>query len=358
MVLDEATAFVDPENEALIQEAIGSLTEEKTLVVVAHRLSTITGADRILVVEEGRISARGTHEELLEGSETYRTLWQAHEEAQQRATADVRTERSGVPKVGSYVEQKPAEPPENPYEGLEGESFIKMVLRLAGKYRRDYVRRALPLQFLEGAVFSAPVVFVFLTLLELFRDEVSLGRVYLYVGGILLSFALLALFNYLATGVLYRVDGGTKNDLRLYIGEHLRRLPLGYFTRRDTGRINALVTNDIMQLDYVTSTAQFVRAVVSPALTLIILLLVDWRMALAAFAGIPLFLLVLWWGDGVFKKVWREQTAARTEANSRMIEYIRASPSCGPSTSAASAPGASRGRWTATAGPAPTPRRS
>jgi len=326
VVLDEATAFVDPENEAQIQEALGSLIEEKTLVVVAHRLSTITGADRILVVEDGRISARGTHEELLEGSETYRTLWEAHEEAQERATADVRAARDGVPKVGTYVERKPAEPPENPYAGLEGESFVRMVLRLAGRRRRDYVRRALPLQFLEGVVFSAPVVFVFLTLLELFRDEVSLGRVYLYVGGILLSFALLAFFNYLATGVLYRVDGGTKNDLRLYIGEHLRRLPLGYFTRRDTGRINALVTNDIMQLDYVTSTAQFVRAVVSPALTFVVLLLIDWRMALAAFAGIPLFLLVLWWGDGVFEKVWREQTAARTEANSRMIEYIRGIP--------------------------------
>ncbi len=326
VVLDEATAFVDPENEALIQEAIGSLTEEKTLVVVAHRLSTITGADQILLVEDGRISARGTHEELLERSETYRTLWNAHEEAQERATADVRAERAEVPKVRAYVEQKPAELPENPYRSLEGESFVGMVLRLAGRHRRDYVRRALPLQFLEGVVFSAPVVLVFLTLLELFRDEVSLGRVYGYVGGILLSFALLALFNYLATGVLYKVDGGAKNDLRLYIGEHLRRLPLGYFTRRDTGRINALVTNDVMQLDYVTSTAQFVRAVVSPALTLVVLLLIDWRMALATFAGVPLFLLVLWWGDGVFKKVWREQTVARTEANSRMIEYIRGIP--------------------------------
>ena len=78
VVLDEATAFADPENEARIQRSIARLAKDKTLVVIAHRLSTVTAADVIHVVDDGRIVARGTHEELLEASELYASMWKAH----------------------------------------------------------------------------------------------------------------------------------------------------------------------------------------------------------------------------------------------------------------------------------------
>mgnify|MGYP002578596800 FL=1 len=78
VVLDEATAYADPENEAVIQEAVGRLTEGKTLVVVAHRLSTIVGADKIAVVDDGRIEAQGTHDELMAGCPLYAGMWAAH----------------------------------------------------------------------------------------------------------------------------------------------------------------------------------------------------------------------------------------------------------------------------------------
>ena len=78
VILDEATSFTDPENEAKIQEAIAELTRGKTLLVIAHRLSTIKNADRILLIEKGRIAQSGTHEELLESSDLYRDMWQAH----------------------------------------------------------------------------------------------------------------------------------------------------------------------------------------------------------------------------------------------------------------------------------------
>ena len=65
VILDEATAFIDPENEAIVQKAISALTAGKTLIVIAHRLSTITGADNIVIVNAGNIEAQGTHEQLL-----------------------------------------------------------------------------------------------------------------------------------------------------------------------------------------------------------------------------------------------------------------------------------------------------
>ena len=78
VILDEATAFTDPENEDKLQQSIDRLTQGKTLIVIAHRLSTIMYADQILVLEDGQITARGTHEQLLTSSETYLDMWKAH----------------------------------------------------------------------------------------------------------------------------------------------------------------------------------------------------------------------------------------------------------------------------------------
>lgn len=78
VILDEATAFTDPENESALQKSIAELTKGKTLLVIAHRLSTIKNADNIILLENGRISAQGTQNELLEKSGLYRKMWNAH----------------------------------------------------------------------------------------------------------------------------------------------------------------------------------------------------------------------------------------------------------------------------------------
>ncbi len=78
VILDEATAYTDPENEALVQQSVAKLVQGKTLIVIAHRLSTIQDADRIFVINDGNIEASGTHEELLGNSILYRKMWDAH----------------------------------------------------------------------------------------------------------------------------------------------------------------------------------------------------------------------------------------------------------------------------------------
>ncbi|HWR28683.1 MAG TPA: ABC transporter ATP-binding protein [Negativicutes bacterium] len=78
VILDEATAYIDAENEALIQEAMAKAIAGKTVLMIAHRLSTISDADKIIVVKAGRIEAEGTHEELLTSCALYQKMWKAH----------------------------------------------------------------------------------------------------------------------------------------------------------------------------------------------------------------------------------------------------------------------------------------
>ena len=78
VILDEATSYTDPENEAVIQSALARLVQGKTLLVIAHRLSTIADADQIIVVNQGQIEAAGTQAELLETCPLYKAMWEAH----------------------------------------------------------------------------------------------------------------------------------------------------------------------------------------------------------------------------------------------------------------------------------------
>lgn len=83
ILLDEATAYSDPDNEAVIQESIEALVKDKTVIMIAHRLPTIIRADHIIVMENGRIEAEGRHAELLQKSRIYQQLWQACEQSRQ-----------------------------------------------------------------------------------------------------------------------------------------------------------------------------------------------------------------------------------------------------------------------------------
>lgn len=78
VILDEATAFTDPENESKLQQSLGALSKGKLLLVIAHRLSTIKNADRIFVINSGEIQAVGKHEELLDTNNLYKNMWLAH----------------------------------------------------------------------------------------------------------------------------------------------------------------------------------------------------------------------------------------------------------------------------------------
>ena len=81
IILDEATANVDPENETELTAAIEALTREKTIIMIAHRLKTVRNADQIFVIDNGRISQKGTHEELLKQEGIYKSFVEGRQEA-------------------------------------------------------------------------------------------------------------------------------------------------------------------------------------------------------------------------------------------------------------------------------------
>lgn len=81
VVLDEATAFADPENEVLIQQALSALTRDRTVIMIAHRLSSVTGADKIVVLDEGRVVEQGTHASLQHAGGLYESMWRDYQQA-------------------------------------------------------------------------------------------------------------------------------------------------------------------------------------------------------------------------------------------------------------------------------------
>ena len=89
VILDEATAYTDPENEAIVQSSVAKLVKGRTLIVIAHRLSTIVDADKIFVIHVGNVEAVGTQAELLDKCDLYRKMWEAHRVAKDEDTDEV-----------------------------------------------------------------------------------------------------------------------------------------------------------------------------------------------------------------------------------------------------------------------------
>jgi ATP-binding cassette subfamily B protein len=81
IVLDEATAFADPENEHIIRQALTHLTKDKTVLMIAHRLTTVKDVDKIAVIEKGKIAEQGTHDELMAKKSLYYNMWNEYQKA-------------------------------------------------------------------------------------------------------------------------------------------------------------------------------------------------------------------------------------------------------------------------------------
>ena len=341
VVLDEATAALDPENESLILDALKALAEGRTVVAIAHRLNTIRDADQILYVEEGRIVARGRHATLLETCPGYARLWAGYEAvaAWQLPTGAVESagnpvlfhpRESGDPGDGSLAVDPRLRGDDDTREsaGEPAASFSQMTplslyLALAGPMRPMLLGRALPLLFAEGVCMGIPVFVVFLALQDVFAGTLSQDSLWTYSAVILACLILQAIANVAANRTLWRIQTGAVAALQRRIAAHLRRVPMGEITIRDTGVLEAAITQHATEQNFVVPPAQALRVLVGPAIASTVLMLVDWRLALATIATLPVFVVTVAWGDRRYREVWPELIASLEVLGSRLLDTIQ-----------------------------------
>jgi ATP-binding cassette, subfamily B, bacterial len=327
IVLDEATAFVDPENESIIQEALASLMSSdpdhpKTMVVVAHRLSTITEVDQIYVVDKGHIVSSGTHKELLKSSTLYQTLWQSHTDAKKwQFDKQANFEKLEINRNTTY--DVAYAPLKDEFAALKtAKGFWQQIQGLVGEDKTQF-RRSMVWGFVEGIFVAMPGAAIYLALLGLFDDTVTSGLILGLATFLLIVFIIQWILNKGSYMSFLKVDTIMQSRLRLYLSDYIRRLPLGFFTSRDVGYIDALFTTTIDFMATRIVVSLLISSIVGPALIFLFTLFIDWRMALIMAFSVPIAAYVLNLSMGVFNKAWIAQRAALKIANARMVEYIQ-----------------------------------
>ena len=323
ILLDEATASLDPETEAEVAEALRNLGRESTVLAIAHRLQTIRNADQILFVDGGRVVARGCHDDLFAAHDGYRRMWQRLlDTARWRLPAG-----ATVPAVPAPLEPAVSSDTRQVRDRAEpvGEagSIVSLFLRLAGPMRATLLRRAMPLLFLEGLLYGAPVIATFLALSDTLAGTLTPTKLWTYTSVVALLLLIQGVLNCAANKILWRIQARAVAALQDRIGRHLRRLPLGTFSEIETGAFESAVTQHAAEINFVTPPGQLLRVLVGPVISLAVMAWLDWRLALAAAATLPLFVLVMRHGDRIFHRVWRDLSEAKLRANSRIIDYVQ-----------------------------------
>ena len=225
IVLDEATAYADPENEHLIQQALRELTAGKTVLTIAHRLSSITDADRILVIDKGRIVEQGTHEELL------------------KQTAYTKP-------CGMNISNLSVGPSEGRFTML---SQIRNRFALSEKGAKDFCQGVFWTVWLDVAL-MLPAVYVFLYLQDwirpVFNPEATIAHGTCYYGLLGIAFMavmyVIAVFQYRST---YTCVYDESANRRISLAEKLRKLPLAFFGEKNLSDLTATIMDDCTELE-------------------------------------------------------------------------------------------------------------
>ncbi|MFT3660246.1 MAG: ABC transporter ATP-binding protein [Gordonia sp. (in: high G+C Gram-positive bacteria)] len=346
VVLDEATASLDAETERLTLAALDRLTQGRTVIAIAHRLETIRGADRIAVVVDGGIEAVGTHDELHESNDTYRSLWSAYTEAQgwrtdrpdgdggtvDEAGSTVEAERSRRSRGASGVVTSTDEGAADEWTraahdvvtpGVGAMSFGKQWRTLYGRSWSELKKYGLVRIVLESMVRGIPLVTVFLTVDRAVNGTLTSGFVWQMFGLLTAGLTVRFFLSHWANVYVWGLAGRAKTDLMLSLIERLRQVPLGFLGRVDRGRVATLITNDTVMLDFQNVPGQVAGACLQPVYAGVILAIVDWRLALAALAGVPVFLLVTAWSDRIYHRVFADLHRTRAEASTVLVEQAR-----------------------------------
>lgn len=315
IVLDEATAFADPENEHLMQAALRELTRGKTVITIAHRLTSVADADEILVIDNGRIAERGTHDTLLGMKGIYYNRWneycravnwtiekhrQPAKDGKQASTSTAEraqeTQHSGVSDMDFAAKETSSSP-----QGRSGGAFSALRRRfaLSEKGARDFCR-GVAWTTVFDIVLMLPAVFVFVflddTLRPLLGGTPSTGHGLAYYALLALAFMAvmyaIGVFQYRST---YTSVYDESANRRISLAEKLRRLPLAFFGEKNLSDLTATIMDDCTDLEHTFSHSvpQLFASLASIALIAVGMAFYCWQLAAALFWVVPVAMGIL-----------------------------------------------------------------
>ena len=315
IVLDEATAFADPENEHLMQAALRELTRGKTVITIAHRLTSVADADEILVIDNGRIAERGTHDTLLGMKGIYYNRWNEYcravnwtiEKHRQPAKDGKQASTSTAERAQETTSQTANS---SAYTAKETSSFLRE--RSGGAF--SFLRRRFALSekgardFCCGVVWTTifdivlmlPAVFVFVflddTLRPLLGGTPSTGHGLAYYALLALAFMavmyVVGVFQYRST---YTSVYDESANRRISLAEKLRRLPLAFFGEKNLSDLTATIMDDCTDLEHTFSHSvpQLFASLASIALIAVGMAFYCWQLAAALFWVVPVAMGIL-----------------------------------------------------------------
>ena len=194
--------------------------------------------------------------------------------------------------------------------------------------RKSLFIRGILLQVISSIFAASPYYFVYIILKELFEKSIDIQRALLLTGATALCLILQGIFLYFANSVNFVNGTQMIGDLRLELGNHIRKLPMGFFNSKQVGDLNVLMTDDMCKIEDVPSVVypKIVSALATPIFIAIFLFLIDWRLALATIAGFPIAIVIYFSNQKLLNKLTKLQKKSLVETNSRMIEYIQGLP--------------------------------
>lgn len=284
IVLDEATAFADAENEHQIQLAFERLTQNKTVMMIAHRLSTIQDADLILVFKEGQIAERGTHEELVALMVFILLCGRIT-----RPRLPGRSER----RMSSMIKA------------------LKKKYALSNQGAKDLLK-GIVYSVLANISLMFPVILLAIVLNQLLAPvlgasapEIS-AAVYTVIGIVIL--AVVFIFHYCQYTATYLGTYDESARRRIGLAEKLRTLPLTFFHQRDLADLTSTIMGDCANFEHAFShtVPQFFGAVISTGIVCIGLLIFNWQMGLALLWVAPISFAIV-----ILSRKWQEKLSKK-----------------------------------------------
>jgi len=282
LILDEALSSVDTENEALIQQALDRLMAGRTTLILAHRLASVIGADRILVLDQGRVAEAGPHADLMrQGGLYYRLMHEqaaAHRNpAAGQPAAAQRPDATATP-VGDGGQGPALRPLDADAAQIGWRATLGTLLSVVRPWRGTLIATILlgvarVAAFIGVGVFSALIV----AAIRDGRDTSAL------IAGLLIAAPLAALFHWLESWLAHAMAYQLLADMRVKLYDKLERLAPAYLLQRRSGDLVALATQDVEMVEYfyAHTIAPAIVSVLVPLSVLGFLGVYSWPVALA-----------------------------------------------------------------------------